>query len=166
MKKKRERKKKMTLLIDNRTDFEITEEFEKLFNDVVKESLRYEEFDPECEVSLSIVSNDEIQEINKQFREIDAPTDVLSFPLLTFEEGEQADVNENNEIMLGDIIISIDKAKAQADEYGHGLRRELAFLTAHSMLHLMGYDHMEEEEQKEMFKKQDDILNNLGITRE
>ncbi len=166
MKKKRERKKKMTLLIDNRTDFEITEEFEKLFNDVVKESLRYEEFDPECEVSLSIVSNDEIQEINKQFREIDAPTDVLSFPLLTFEEGEQADVNENNEIMLGDIIISIDKAKAQAEEYGHGLRRELAFLTAHSMLHLMGYDHMEEEEQKEMFKKQDDILNNLGITRE
>ena len=166
MKKKRERKKKMTLLIDNRTDFEITEEFEKLFNDVVKESLRYEEFDPECEVSLSIVSNDEIQEINKQFREIDAPTDVLSFPLLTFEDGEQADVNENNEIMLGDIIISIDKAKAQAEEYGHGLRRELAFLTAHSMLHLMGYDHMEEEEQKEMFKKQDDILNNLGITRE
>ena len=165
MKKKRERKKKMTLLIDNRTDFEITEEFEKLFNDVVKESLRYEEFDPECEVRLSIVSNDEIQEINKQFREIDAPTDVLSFPLLTFEEGEQADVNENNEIMLGDIIISIDKAKAQAEEYGHGLRRELAFLTAHSMLHLMGYDHMEEEEQKEMFKKQDDILNNLGITR-
>ena len=156
----------MTLLIDNRTDFEITEEFEKLFNDVVKESLRYEEFDPECEVSLSIVSNDEIQEINKQFREIDAPTDVLSFPLLTFEEGEQADVNENNEIMLGDIIISIDKAKAQAEEYGHGLRRELAFLTAHSMLHLMGYDHMEEEEQKEMFRKQDDILNNLGITRE
>ena len=155
----------MTLLIDNRTDFEITEEFEKLFNDVVKESLRYEEFDPECEVSLSIVSNDEIQEINKQFREIDAPTDVLSFPLLTFEDGEQADVNENNEIMLGDIIISIDKAKAQAEEYGHGLRRELAFLTAHSMLHLMGYDHMEEEEQKEMFKKQDDILNNLGITR-
>ena len=156
----------MTLLIDNRTDFEITKEFEKLFNDVVKESLRYEEFDPECEVSLSIVSNDEIQEINKQFREIDAPTDVLSFPLLTFEDGEQADVNENNEILLGDIIISIDKAKAQAEEYGHGLRRELAFLTAHSMLHLMGYDHMEEEEQKEMFKKQDDILNNLGITRE
>ncbi len=155
----------MTLLIDNRTDFELTEEFEKLFNEVVKESLRYEEFDPDCEVSLSIVNNDEIREINKQFREIDAPTDVLSFPLLTFEEGEQADVNENNEIMLGDIIISIDKAKAQAEEYGHGLRRELAFLTAHSMLHLMGYDHMEEEEQKEMFKKQDDILNNLGITR-
>lgn len=155
----------MTVLIDNRTDFEITPETEKLFNDVITESLRYEEFDPQCEISLSIVNNDEIQEINKQYRNIDAPTDVLSFPLLTFEEGEQADVNENDEIMLGDIIISIEKAISQAEEYGHGLKRELAFLTAHSMLHLMGYDHMEDEEREEMFAKQEAILNNLGITR-
>lgn len=155
----------MTVLIDNRTDFEITPETEKLFNDVITESLRYEEFDPKCEISLSIVNNDEIQEINKQYRNIDAPTDVLSFPLLTFEEGEQADVNENDEIMLGDIIISIEKAISQAEEYGHGLKRELAFLTAHSMLHLMGYDHMEDDEREEMFEKQEAILNNLGITR-
>ncbi len=155
----------MTVLIDNRTDFEITPETEKLFNDVITESLRYEEFDPQCEISLSIVNNDEIQEINKQYRNIDAPTDVLSFPLLTFEEGEQADVNENDEIMLGDIIISIEKAISQAEEYGHGLKRELAFLTAHSMLHLMGYDHMEDDEREEMFEKQEAILNNLGITR-
>lgn len=155
----------MTVLIDNRTNFEITPETEKLFNDVITESLRYEEFDPQCEISLSIVNNDEIQEINKQYRNIDAPTDVLSFPLLTFEEGEQADVNENDEIMLGDIIISIEKAISQAEEYGHGLKRELAFLTAHSMLHLMGYDHMEDDEREEMFEKQEAILNNLGITR-
>lgn len=155
----------MTVLIDNRTDFEITPETEKLFNDVITESLRYEEFDPQCEISLSIVNNDEIQEINKQYRNIDAPTDVLSFPLLTFEEGEQADVNENDEIMLGDIIISIEKAISQAEEYGRGLKRELAFLTAHSMLHLMGYDHMEDDEREEMFEKQEAILNNLGITR-
>ena len=155
----------MTVLIDNRTDFEITPETEKLFNDVITESLRYEEFDPQCEISLSIVNNDEIQEINKQYRNIDAPTDVLSFPLLTFEEGEQADVNENDEIMLGDIIISIEKAISQAEDYGHGLKRELAFLTAHSMLHLMGYDHMEDDEREEMFEKQEAILNNLGITR-
>ena len=155
----------MTVLIDNRTDFEITPETEKLFNDVITESLRYEEFDPQCEISLSIVNNNEIQEINKQYRNIDAPTDVLSFPLLTFEEGEQADVNENDEIMLGDIIISIEKAISQAEEYGHGLKRELAFLTAHSMLHLMGYDHMEDDEREEMFEKQEAILNNLGITR-
>ena len=155
----------MTVLIDNRTDFEITPETENLFNDVITESLRYEEFDPQCEISLSIVNNDEIQEINKQYRNIDAPTDVLSFQLLTFEEGEQADVNENDEIMLGDIIISIEKAISQAEEYGHGLKRELAFLTAHSMLHLMGYDHMEDDEREEMFEKQEAILNNLGITR-
>ena len=155
----------MTVLIDNRTDFEITPETEKLFNDVITESLRYEEFDPQCEISLSIVNNDEIQEINKQYRNIDAPTDVLSFPLLTFEEGEQADVNENDEIMLGDIIISIEKAISQAEEYGHGLKRELAFLTAHSMLHLMGYDHMEDDEREKKYEKQEAILNNLGITR-
>ena len=155
----------MTVLIDNRTDFEITPETEKLFNDVIAESLRYEEFDPQCEISLSIVNNDEIKKINKQYRNIDAPTDVLSFPLLTFEEGEQADVNEKDEIMLGDIIISIEKAVSQAEEYGHGLKRELAFLTAHSMLHLMGYDHMEDDEREEMFEKQEAILNNLGITR-
>ena len=155
----------MTVLIDNRTDYEITPETEKLFNDVIAESLRYEDFDPQCEISLSIVNNDEIQEINKQFRNIDAPTDVLSFPLLTFEEGEQADVNEKDEIMLGDIVISIEKAIAQAEEYGHGLKRELAFLTAHSMLHLMGYDHIEEDEREEMFEKQEAILNNLGIRR-
>jgi len=154
----------MTVLIDNRTDFDITE-YEKLFNDVIAESLRYEEFDSECEVSLSIVDNDEIKDINKQFRNIDAPTDVLSFPLLTFEEDEVCDVNENDEIMLGDIIISIDRAKEQAEEFGHGLVRELAFLTAHSMLHLLGYDHMVEEEEKIMFAKQEEILNNLGIRR-
>ena len=154
----------MTVLIDNRTDFDISE-YEKLFNDVVAESLRYEEFDENCEISLSIVDNDEIQAINKQFRNIDSATDVLSFPLLTFEEDEVCDVNENDEIMLGDIIISIDRAQEQAEEFGHGLKRELAFLTAHSMLHLLGYDHMVEDEEKVMFKKQEDILNNLGIRR-
>ncbi|MCJ7855877.1 rRNA maturation RNase YbeY [Lachnospiraceae bacterium NSJ-143] len=155
----------MTVLIDNRSDFDLTEEYRKLFNDVVAESLSYEEFDTKSEISISIVDNNEIQEINRQYREIDAPTDVLSFPLLTFEEGEQADVNENDEILLGDIIISIDKAREQAQEYGHGLRRELAFLTAHSMLHLLGYDHIDEQEQKDMFERQERILENLGIRR-
>ena len=155
----------MTVLIDNRSDFDLTEEYRKLFNDVVAESLSYEEFDTKSEISISIVDNNEIQEIIRQYREIDAPTDVLSFPLLTFEEGEQADVNENDEILLGDIIISIDKAREQAQEYGHGLRRELAFLTAHSMLHLLGYDHIDEQEQKDMFERQERILENLGIRR-
>ena len=155
----------MTVLIDNRTDWVLDDEFERLFNDVVLESLRVEDCDTQCEGSISIVDNSEIKNINKQFRHIDKETDVLSFPQLTFEEGEVADVNENDEIILGDIIISIEKAISQAEEYGHGLRREIAFLTAHSMLHLMGYDHMEPEERDIMFEKQEKILGNLGITR-
>ena len=155
----------MTVLIDNRTDWVLDDVFERLFNDVVLESLKFENFDTQCEVSISIVDNSEIKNINKQFRHIDKETDVLSFPQLTFEEGEVADVNENDEIILGDIIISIEKAISQAEEYGHGLRREIAFLTAHSMLHLMGYDHMEPEERDIMFEKQEKILGNLGITR-
>ncbi len=155
----------MTLLIDNRTDFELTEEMKQVLNKVCLESLEYEEFDEDCEISLSIVTNDEIQDINKQFRGIDSPTDVLSFPQLTYEEGEEADVNENGEIVLGDIIISIDRAKEQAEEYGHSLKREMAFLTVHSMLHLMGYDHMEKDEEEEMFRRQKEILDIAGVPR-
>ena len=89
----------------------------------------------------------------------------MSFPQLTFEEGEIPEKNENGEIILGDIIISVEKAKAQAEEYGHSLEREIAFLTAHSMLHLMGYDHMTEEDEKEMFGRQRAIMENIGIGR-
>ena len=156
----------MTLLIDNRTDFVLTDEMKETFEKVCKESLEYEEFEDDCEISLSIVTNEEIHEINKQFRGIDSPTDVLSFPMLTYEEGEEADVNENGEIVLGDIIISIDRAKEQAEEYGHSLKRELAFLAVHSMLHLMGYDHMVKEEEEEMFRRQKEILIEADIPRE
>jgi len=156
----------MTLLIDNRTDFELTDEIKEMLERVCLKSLQYEEFNEDCEISLSIVTNDEIHDINKQFRNIDSPTDVLSFPQLTFEEGEEADVNENGEIVLGDIIISIDRAKEQAEEYGHSLKRELAFLSVHSMLHLMGYDHMVPEEEEDMFRRQKEILIEAGIPRE
>ncbi len=156
----------MTLLIDNRTDFELTDEIKEMLENVCLKSLQYEEFNEDCEISLSIVTNDEIHDINKQFRNIDSPTDVLSFPQLTFEDGEEADVNENGEIVLGDIIISIDRAKEQAEEYGHSLKRELAFLSVHSMLHLMGYDHMVPEEEEDMFRRQKEILIEAGIPRE
>ena len=156
----------MTLLIDNRTNFELTDEIKETLERVCLKSLQYEEFNGDCEISLSIVTNDEIHDINKQFRNIDSPTDVLSFPQLTFEEGEEADVNENGEIVLGDIIISIDRAKEQAEEYGHSLKRELAFLSVHSMLHLMGYDHMVPEEEEDMFRRQKEILIEAGIPRE
>ena len=155
----------MTLLTDNRTDWNFDENFLKIVTKAAEESLKYENFDPNCEISLSFVTNSEIHKINKQFRNIDRETDVLSFPQLTFEEGEIPEKNENGEIILGDIIISVKKAKAQAEEYGHSLEREIAFLTAHSMLHLMGYDHMTEEDEKEMFGRQRAIMENIGIGR-
>ena len=154
----------MTLYIDNRTTFEWDEKWEKIVQKAVRTSLDHEEFESECEISISIVTNNEIQKLNKEFRNIDKETDVLSFPQLTFEEGEIADINENDEIILGDIVISIDKAKQQSEEYGHTLQREIAFLTVHSMLHLMGYDHMKEQEEKEMIEKQKEILQKAGFT--
>ena len=154
----------MTLYIDNRTTFEWDEKWEKIVQKAVRTSLDYEEFESECEINISIVTNNEIQKLNKEFRNIDKETDVLSFPQLTFEEGEIADINENDEIILGDIVISIDKAKQQSEEYGHTLQREIAFLTVHSMLHLMGYDHMKEQEEKEMIEKQKEILQKAGFT--
>lgn len=156
----------MTLLTDNRTDFEISGEIMEAVEKACLETLKYEEFDEDCEISLSFVTNEEIHQINRQFRNVDAPTDVLSFPQLTFEEGEEADVNENGEIVLGDIIISVERAKEQAEEYGHGLKREIAFLTVHSMLHLLGYDHMEKDEEEDMFHRQKEILEIAGIPRE
>ena len=156
----------MTLVTDNRTDFEISGEIMEAVEKACLETLKYEEFDEDCEISLSFVTNEEIHQINRQFRNVDAPTDVLSFPQLTFEEGEEADVNENGEIVLGDIIISVERAKEQAEEYGHGLKREIAFLTVHSMLHLLGYDHMEKDEEEDMFRRQKEILEIAGIPRE
>ena len=156
----------MTLLTENRTDIEISGEIMEAVEKACLETLKYEEFDEDCEISLSFVTNEEIHQINRQFRNVDAPTDVLSFPQLTFEEGEEADVNENGEIVLGDIIISVERAKEQAEEYGHGLKREIAFLTVHSMLHLLGYDHMEKDEEEDMFRRQKEILEIAGIPRE
>ncbi|MBS4959733.1 MAG: rRNA maturation RNase YbeY [Clostridiales bacterium] len=155
----------MTVIVDNRTDWPLEKEAIDWINKAVESSLTYEKFEQQCEVSVSIVSNEEIKQINHQFRKIDKATDVLSFPQLTFEEGEVAQVNENNEVILGDIIISIDRAKEQAAEYGHSLKREIAFLTVHSMLHLLGYDHMIPEEEKEMFKRQEEILMLAGFPR-
>ncbi len=155
----------MTVLIDIRTEG-FPKALEQVMETIAADSLQYEGFSENCEISISIVDNEEMQAINKQFRAIDRPTDVLSFPLLTFAEGEIPDKNEKGEILLGDIIISLERAKEQAEEYGHSLKREIAFLTAHSMLHLLGYDHMEETEEKEMFRRQKEILEKARIPRE
>lgn len=155
----------MTVLFDNRYEGEFDDEFFAMVEKVALLSLQYEEFDTDCEISVSFVDNEEIRDINKRFRNIDSATDVLSFPQLTFEEDEIAEVNENDEIILGDIIISVERAKEQAEEYGHSLKREIAFLTAHSMLHLLGYDHMVKDEEEVMFAKQKEILNIANIPR-
>ena len=156
----------MTVLFDNRYEGQFDEEFFQMIEKIALLSLEYEDFDTDCEISVSLVDNNEIKDINSRFRNIDSATDVLSFPQLTFEEDEICDVNENDEIILGDIIISVERAMEQAKEYGHSLKREIAFLTAHSMLHLLGYDHMVKEEEEVMLKKQKEILNIAGIPRE
>lgn len=124
----------------------------------------------DVEVFVMFTNNEGIRRVNKEQREIDAPTDVLSFPLLEAFDGEavcyEEDINpETDRVMLGDIIISLERAAEQAEEYGHSILREITFLALHGMLHLMGYDHEEEEREKLMFDKQNKILNELNILR-
>ncbi len=119
---------------------------------------------PTAEVSITLTDNAYIHALNRQYRQIDRPTDVLSFALNESEEPEIADGPAVN--VLGDIIISVERAEEQAAEYGHSVRREMAFLTVHGMLHLLGYDHMEEAERLEMEKEQKYVMKQLGIFRE
>ena len=166
----------MTILINKEIKEEFAFDYEKTINDVILAALDYVNCPYECMVEIDIVHNDEIQGINKEFREIDNPTDVLSFPLVDYEiPGDFAVLDEldesmyfepeTGELLLGNIILSYDKILSQAKEYGHDERRELAFLVAHSMFHLFGYDHMEDEERKQMEKMQEEVLTGLGITR-
>ncbi len=132
----------------------------KILKPLLEYAKNYEGISAELEFSVIIVDNERIHEINREYRKIDRPTDVISFAL---EDSEG--IGPENYRILGDIYISIDKVKEQAKEYGHSEKRELAFLTVHGFLHLLGYDHMEKEEEKIMFAKQEEILNGFGITR-
>ena len=147
----------MTDITNNQNKLEFTSDLEKLIETVIEKAFEYENVEPR-NVSVLICDNDEIKKLNGQFRGIDSPTDVLSFPM--YDEDGELDPDE-----LGDIVISLECAAAQAEEFGHSLRREVAFLTAHSMLHLFGYDHIDDSERDEMFEKQEEILAQLGITR-
>ena len=117
------------------------------------------------EVSVTFVTNDRIQEINRDYREKDQPTDVISFALEEMGEDEVEITGVDMPRVLGDIIISIDRAKEQAEEYGHSFEREIGFLTVHGFLHLLGYDHMNEQDEKKMFSRQNDILKAYGLER-
>lgn len=165
----------MTIHIEYEATKLLNFDYSALINKVINECLDYEECPYEAEISLLLTDDDEIKEINKQFREIDKPTDVLSFPSIEYmvagdfsslEEDTSEYFNpETGELILGDIVISVDRAIRQAEEYGHSIAREIAFLTAHSMLHLMGYDHMHDDERKVMENKQEEVLNRLEIYR-
>ncbi|MBD8015733.1 rRNA maturation RNase YbeY [Planococcus wigleyi] len=120
----------------------------------------------ESEVSVTFVTNEMIRDINREYRGKDQPTDVISFAMEELGEGETAIIGSQEPRMLGDIIISLDRTKEQAADYGHSFERELGFLAIHGFLHLLGYDHMTEEDEKKMFSRQEEILVSLGITRD
>lgn len=127
-------------------------------------ALKYEKFPYDAELSVTFTDNEGIRELNREYRERDSATDVLSFPMYDFRAGDIPADCECAE--LGDVVISVQRAKEQAHEYGHSLKREIAFLTVHSVLHLLGYDHeISDEEEKLMFTKQEEIMNSLGIKR-
>lgn len=165
----------MTLNFEDEYGLPLPFEAESLAEHVIEHSLDYEKCPYEAEVNLLLTSNGEIHRMNREFRRIDRATDVLSFPMLEYEvpgdfslleEAENDCFNpDTGELLLGDIVISKDKVLEQAEAYGHSPRREFAFLVAHSMLHLMGYDHMEAEEAAEMEKRQEEILAQMNILR-
>ncbi|MBQ9383098.1 MAG: rRNA maturation RNase YbeY [Ruminiclostridium sp.] len=143
----------------------VTKELRTLVKHCCSETLYEEGYKGDFEVSVTFVDNEGIRAINKEYRDIDRETDVLSFPMTN--DGEDFTVDpETGCYMLGDIVLSLEKAITQAEEYGHSFKREVAFLTVHSMLHLLGYDHeRSEEEEREMFGKQDIVLDTMGMGR-
>lgn len=131
----------------------------EIIENLLNYAIEHEKLD-NLEFSVIVVDNEKIHELNKEFRGIDRPTDVITFALEDNEDFPMMDTR-----VLGDIYISLDKAKGQAVEYGHSFLRELAFLSIHGFLHLLGYDHMKEDEEKIMFDKQEEILDGFGIKR-
>lgn len=165
----------MSFFLEEEVEVDFTFDYKQIAEKVVNYCIEREKFPYEAEVNLTLTDNEGIHIINKEYREIDRPTDVLSFPMLSYDapgdfsflmEENEDDFNpDTGEAMLGDIIISVDKVKEQAREYGHSELREFAFLITHSMLHLFGYDHMEPEETEVMERRQREILEELQITR-
>lgn len=154
----------------------ILDEFDTIVQDVVEYTCDFMNCPYETEVNVLFTDDDTIHQINKDNRGIDRPTDVLSFPMIDYEKPGDLSLVEDNTyeyfdsetgcLMLGDIVISIDRAYSQAEEYGHSVKREIAFLTAHSMLHLFGYDHIDDAEREEMEKLQEQILTEKGYSRD
>ena len=166
----------MTVLLENESNISLGIEYEAIAREVIETALDYVNCPYECEINILLTNNEGIHAANKQMRGIDAPTDVLSFPMIDFAKEGDFSVVENavssyfnaasGELLLGDIMISLDKVKEQAEQYNHSIKREYAFLIAHSILHLSGYDHMEDSERIQMEQMQEDILQRIGYTRD
>lgn len=162
------RKMKLKIYFENDQEMlPITYHLKMLIRAAVEATLDYEQYGNPVEVSVTFTDNEEIRKLNKQFRNIDRATDVLSFPLFDYSgEGEEPPVDEFMG-MLGDIVISLEQAKKQAEEYGHSFEREAAFLCVHSMLHLLGYDHETgEDDEADMRRRQTEILEQMGLSVE
>lgn len=165
------------ILTENRQNkIQVKEEFIKKIEDVIDYALKAEQMNTEYEVSVIFVDNNYIREINNEFRNIDKETDVLSFPMLEYPDGciyREIYLNKTLEdsyydegkLVLGDIALSLEKAMEQSKDYGHSFEREAAYLTVHSVLHLLGYDHIEDEEKIKMRRREEQILGGLNIIR-
>ena len=164
----------MTIPIETEVEIPFSFDWEAVIRTVAAACLDAEHFPYEAEVDVLLTSDEAIREINREERNIDRATDVLSFPAVAWDapgdydslEPDYSVIDpESEELILGDMVISVDHVKAQAQDYGHSEKRELAFLVAHSMFHLLGYDHETEEERLVMEEKQESVLQSLGITR-
>jgi len=165
----------MTVNIEYEASKKLEFDYEELVKRVIAACMDYEECPYDAEINVLFTDDENIRQINREYRSIDAPTDVLSFPAVEYDipgdfsrlEDDVASFfnPETGELILGDIVISVDRAVMQAEEYGHTIEREIAFLTAHSMFHLFGYDHMAEEDAKIMEQKQEAVLEELQIRR-
>ncbi|GCD09088.1 rRNA maturation RNase YbeY [Clostridium tagluense] len=165
------------IFIDNRqNNIAVTQELEIVIKDVIEYTLKEEKLFIDNEVSVILIDNEEIKKINSKNRGIDKITDVLSFPMLDYPQNkvfkdvyidykfDQSDLNDER-LVIGDVALSLEKAKEQSEEFGHSFIRECAYLTVHSILHLLGYDHMEEDEKNIMRKREEEILSNFKISR-
>lgn len=166
----------MSIFVESELNTPLPEQYEPIVKDVIEAALLYMDCPYECEINVIFTDSEGIRAINNDCRNIDSPTDVLSFPMIEYNKpGDFSKLEEDiisyfnqdtGELVLGDIILNVDRITEQAKEYGHTRKRELAFLTAHSMLHLFGFDHVDDEEREIMEDLQEKILTMKGYTRD
>lgn len=144
----------------------VSEEFVDLIQRLITYAAEKEGVTKEAEISINFVNNKEIQELNRNYRQIDRSTDVISFAMQEETENELSIIGAELPVTLGDIVISVDKAIEQAEQYEHSLERELGFLALHGFLHLLGYDHIQDKDEKVMIEKQEELLNGFGLSRQ